>query len=529
MPTGRFIEARYGDLASIHLSREDRDRCETRQRGIWGALKRITGTDIDEPWTEEVHSPRALPAFMGTARGGPNLVWDAGLGTLFDHLSFSMPYEQPLPVMEATVRRIAAIRCVVAGHPDQASHQVDLAIELLEACPMDRSYQERVDAEDQFEVFLITEMQERFALAHELAHYIKAVDEQSFDMMMQNLSSWIEQARGTEIEPGVLRANSRASWRESAAIPLRQAGLDPYAWYLRGRGPDPSSELTWPTLDSDLKRAVSLLKNSADSEREEIACDLLGALAVVLDAHDRERGWTAIAGAACARLALANLQVILGIDAWVASDGDQPLSDWVATTRQHCLDALLPIAVPVILQQTSGASCLQSGDVHTVMRFVEERFRTRLGPGLSNVKWCEPSGGRNHSPEEILMLATFLPLRAEVDHRQVNRTAGSHKFDLGNVHASQAVYSLYVGRPDFGEQVDAALRRHHRGDWGELPQEDWESNDSGLFEEFEPPIPSRLRFRDKLWSLFRVDGEEILITTSPDRTVTEILFMREYY
>lgn len=528
MPTGRFIEARYGDWASGYLSREDRNRCETRQRGIWAALKRIAGTALDEPWTDEVHSPRALPAFMGTVGGGPNLVWDAGLGTLFDHLSFSMPFEQPLPVMEATVRRIAAVRCVVAGYPDQASHQVDLAIELLKACPIDRSYQEKVDAEDQFEVFLITEMQERFALAHELAHYLKAVDEQSFDMTMKKLASMIGQAREGNLSPGALDMNARASWQEEAAIPLQQAGLDPYAWYLRGHGPDPFSESSWPTLESDLKRADSLLKNATELEREEMACDLLGALAVVLDAHDRERGWTAIAGAACARLALANLQVILGMDAWVASGGDQPLSGWSVTERQYCLNALLPVAIPAVLSRARVANYLQVGDIHTVMHLVEERFRTRLGPGLSNLNWSETGEGPHHSSDEVLVLATFFPFRAEIDHRLVNRVAGDHKFPLGNVHASPAIYSLYVGKPGFGEQVDAALRRHHRGDWGEVVQEDWYKNDSGLFEEFEPPLPARLRFRDKLWSLYRIDGEEVLITTTPDRTATEILFMREY-
>lgn len=528
MSTDRFIEARYGDWASIYLSNEDRVQCEIRQRGIWAALKRIVGTTLDEPWTEEVHSPRALPAFVGTVRGGPSLVWDAGLGTLFDHLSFSMPYEQPLLVIEATLRRVAAVRCVVAGHPDQASRQVDLAIELLEECPIDRSYQERVDIDQQFEVFLITELQERFALAHELAHYLKTSDEQSFDMMMQNLTSWIEQARKSNTNLGLLRVNPRASWREEAANRLYRAGLDPYAWYLHGHGPDPVSSLTWPTLHSDLELADSLLKNSSDSEREEIICDLLGALAVVLDAHEREHGWTAIAGAAGARLALANLQVILGMDAWVSSDGAQPLSGWSSTTRQRCLNAFLPVAVPAILQQANVESCLQAGDVHTVMHLVEERFRTRLGPGLSNVNWCKPGEGPHHSSDQVLVLATFFPFRAGVDHRLVNRTAGGHKFDLGNVHASPAIYPLYADSSDFREQIDIALRRHHRGDWGEVPQEDWDKNDAGLFEEFEPAIPSRLRFRDKLWSLYCIDGEEILIITSPDRTVTEILFMREY-
>lgn len=527
MSTNRFIDARYGDWASGYLSYEDRTRCESRQRGVWKALTRIVGTNLDEPWTEEVHSPRALPALLGTTGYGPKLVWDAGLGTLFDRLSFSMPYGQPPSVMEATVRRVAAVRCVVAGHAEQASQQVDRATELLKASPIDRSYQELVDAEGQFEVFLLTEMQERFALAHELAHYLKSVDEPAFDMLTQRVNAWVEQARSGEMKPGVLRTIRRVQWQEDART-LREAALDPYAWYLHGPGPDPMAEPAWPSLASEVERSAALLKDCSPSDREEITCDLLGALAVALDAHQRERGWTAIAGAACARLALANLQVILSLDAWVSSSGEQPLVGWCATTRQHCLNALLPVALPLILDRKDGAGHLQAGDIHTVMHLVEERFRTSLGVGISSVDWCEPSDGSHHSSDKVLWLATFLPLRAEIDHRVVNRTAGGHKFPLGNVHASSGVYSLYVNNPAFREQIDTALRRHRRGDWGEVVQEDWDKNDNGLFEEFQSPIPSRLRLRDKLWSLYNIFGETVLITTSADRTTTELLLMREY-
>ena len=346
-------------------------------------------------------------------------------------------------------------------------------------------------------------------------------------MLAQRVDAWVEQVRSSEIKPGVLRTVKRVQWQEEAGA-LRKAALDPYAWYLRGSGPDPMTEPAWPTLASDVERSAALLKDCSPSEREEITCDLLGALAVALDAHRRGQGWTAIAGAACARLALANLQVILGMDAWVSSSGEQPLGGWSATTRQHCLNALLPVALPFMLDRADEAGHLQAGDVHTVMHLVGERFRTRLGVGLSRVNWREPGEGAHYSSDQVLLLAAFFPFRAEIDHRVVNRTAGGHKFPLGNVHASLGVHALYVSEPAFREQVDTALRRHQRGDWGEVEEEDWDKNDRGLFEEFQPPIPSRLRLRDKLWSLYNIHGEKVLITTSPDRTTTELLFMREY-
>lgn len=527
MSTSRFIEARYGDRTSNYLSQEDRTRCEVRQRGIWRALTRLIGVEIDEPWTEEVHSPRALPAFLSAERGGPNLVWDAGLGTMFDHLSFAMPYMQPADVVEATLRRVAAVRCVALGYPEQGSRQVDRAIELLDACPIDRTYQEGVDAESQFEVFLLTEMQERFALAHEFAHYLKCVDEAAFDAVIHRMTYWLNEVLSGEIESGALRTHRRVQWREDAAPSLREAGLDPYAWYLRGSDPDPL-EAGWHTLVSDAESALVLLDGCSPSEREEIACDLLGALAVALDAHERERGWTAIAGAACAQLALANLQTILSLDAWVSSSGDHALAGWTATTRQRCLTALLPAALPSILSQSDITSRLGADDIHTVALLVEERFRTRVGHGLIRIDWCNTKEKAYHSSDKILMLATFLPIRAEADHRVVNRAAGGHKFELGNISLSSAIYTLYVSDRSFCEQVSTSIRRHQRGDWGEITQEDRDSNDRGLFEEFEPPLPARLRRRDKLWSLYLIQGEKVLIATSPDRTITEVFFLREY-
>lgn len=245
-----FIEARYGDSASTYLSIEDRNQCEIRQRVMWRALMQITDSNIREPWTYALHSPRALPAFMSAKPGKDNLVWDAGLGTLFDQLSFSLPYSQPRDVIEAIGRRIAAVRCVVQGHTEQGCQQADRASELLSQCPIDLTYKLNVEPEQQFEVYLLTEMQERFALAHELAHYLKSVDEGAFDAVTNRMTDWLALARSGNHDPGALRSHNRSQWREGASESLRMAALDPYAWYLKGLGPDPFSGPAWPTLAS---------------------------------------------------------------------------------------------------------------------------------------------------------------------------------------------------------------------------------------------------------------------------------------
>lgn len=530
MATSDFIDARYGDDPSRYLSQDHRRRCEARQIDLWRALRRITQTKAEEPWTEDLHSPRALPAFMGLSSASPGLVWDAGLGTLFDHLSFPMPYDQATPVIEAILRRVAAVRCVMAGQEEQASAQTASATELLRRTPIDRAYQERVDAEDQFEVFLLTELQERFALAHELGHYLKAADEGSFKAFAERVK---EQARtfpfttfqGTLREVGLTPSGPHN-------MDLYEVGLDPYAWYLKSGGQAPASHLDWPSLIEETQHALVILGRLPESEREEVICDLLGALSVVLAAHDRRSsGWSAHMAVACSTLALCNLGLLLDLDAWVSAEGntDLDLTCLSASSRQRCLYGFLPVVLPFLVVQGESDFVLTESDAHTVMHLAGDRFRRRIGSRVSNLDWLDTDRYTAAvDPEVVLLLAGFMPLRADLDHRAVNRTAGGHRFDLGNIDLSDNTYARYRDDPDFRDELDEALRRHHRGDWGDIPAEDWRSNDEGLFEEFAPPIAARVRRRDKLWSTYVVGGESLLITTSRDRTRTEVMFWREY-
>jgi hypothetical protein len=121
-----------------------------------------------------------LPALVRFKGERDLIVWDAGLGTLFDALAFPLPYNQPSPVVEALLRRLTAVRLVLAGRTADGAAQVARASALLAETPIDRAYQKVVDAEQQFEVFLLTELQERFALCHELAHFLKEIDPTSF-------------------------------------------------------------------------------------------------------------------------------------------------------------------------------------------------------------------------------------------------------------------------------------------------------------------------------------------------------------
>lgn len=424
MTTSDFIDVRYGDAVGIrYLSPEDHKECFVRRRNLCNALAKILDIDIAEPRTRNVHSPRALPAYFGSKGGEPVLVWDAGLGTLFDQLSFPMTYIQPPEVVEAIVRRIAGIRYVVAGWRERGAAQVARAQALLKQTPIDRTYQMLVDAEDQCEVFLLTEMQECFVLAHELGHYLWAVAERSVGRFMDTVVDSVKQGTA-DLAEGVLPRSNRGVPGDRSGD-LYEAGLDPWAWYLSDQHPAGWVERSWSSLVSEVAVAHDLLLTANAHEREEILCDLLGALAVALDAHERQLGRTAMMGAACSRLALSNVQAILGIDEWVSQRSDRPTDVALAPTpRQTCLNVLLPIMLPQVLSATSHAYVPPPSDIYSVMRSVEDKFLSHIGPALLSLDRVEcDEQARTWSEDQVLARATFLPLRPEPDHRVVNRAA----------------------------------------------------------------------------------------------------------
>lgn len=529
MSTSDFIEARWGDHITNYISPEERKRCDVRLMNLWRSMSRITQSQAKGPNTEEVHSPRSLPAILKMPNERPLLVWDAGLGTLFNHLTFPMPHSQPPAVIEAVLRRITGVRCVMTGLVEQAAAQVTQAQTLLKQTPIDRTYKVAVDVDDQFEVFLLTEMQERFALAHELGHYLKEVDSAAFDAFAAEAWESLRESQSANFPQSMLRGWTPDHARKTTAT-FYELELDPHAWYLHEREASATAARKWPSLAEEILVALHTFEGSPAFDREEIVCDLLAVLSVALAAHDRQAGWTAIMGAACSRLALSNLQAVLSIDEWVAGRIDRPWeSHFMATFRQVCMNALLPIWLPKILDRHSRGSNLQIGDVHSVLHLVEDRFEQRIGAALSTLDWADPDDKSERlDKEQVLLLAGFFPLRDSSDHREVNRTAGQHKFELGNVIASPNIYALYVADKLFLEGITEALRRHQRGDWGEITREDREKNEMSLHEEFETPSSLRNLRRGALWSLYVVCKEKILVITSHDRTETNVLFLRDY-
>ena len=91
------------------------------------------------------------------------------------------------------------------------------------------------------------------------------------------------------------------------------------------------------------------------------------------------------------------------------------------------------------------------------------------------------------------------------------------KFPMGQIVLTREVYRWAVTRGDFNHFVTSSLKRHARGDWGNLSQEDREQNKLALRES------NRLLSAYEHWGL-----PKIWIITEADRSVTTVLFPEEY-
>ena len=92
------------------------------------------------------------------------------------------------------------------------------------------------------------------------------------------------------------------------------------------------------------------------------------------------------------------------------------------------------------------------------------------------------------------------------------------EFPMGQIVLTRGVYDWTVRKGDFAFFVTSSLKRHARGDWGNLCQEDREQNELAL-----RAGNLRLFSAYEHWRL-----PKIWIITEADRSVTTILFPEEY-
>lgn len=93
------------------------------------------------------------------------------------------------------------------------------------------------------------------------------------------------------------------------------------------------------------------------------------------------------------------------------------------------------------------------------------------------------------------------------------------KFPLGQMLMTRGVNDRVADDTPFAKFVIDSLRRHARGDWGDMCQEDKEANDEAL---------ALGDGAGRIFSAYEHPGPKIWIITEADRSATTILFPDEY-
>ena len=91
------------------------------------------------------------------------------------------------------------------------------------------------------------------------------------------------------------------------------------------------------------------------------------------------------------------------------------------------------------------------------------------------------------------------------------------KFEFGQMVVTRGVHANMADNQEFSLFVQCSLTRHLSGDWGDLCDEDRETNETALLEGY------------RLFSSYKQKGmPSIWIITEADRSVTTVLFPDEY-
>ena len=95
-------------------------------------------------------------------------------------------------------------------------------------------------------------------------------------------------------------------------------------------------------------------------------------------------------------------------------------------------------------------------------------------------------------------------------------------FNTGQIVATRGAYDLASENPDFAQFIQKSLNRHVKGDWGDVDDEDKQTNDQSL------------KQGTRLLSAYNDDRfprngiATIWIITEADRSATTVLFPDEY-
>ncbi len=104
------------------------------------------------------------------------------------------------------------------------------------------------------------------------------------------------------------------------------------------------------------------------------------------------------------------------------------------------------------------------------------------------------------------------PLETKAQSKSDNFQTPKH-FELGQTVITCGATDLFAGS---GYLLAQFLTRHQQGDWGEVCEEDKQSNNEAT------------HFNERIISIYKFEDKTFWIITEHDRTVTTILLPSEY-
>jgi hypothetical protein len=331
----------WGRDAYTGVTSESRRTLDRDVRLLWRSVQALSGTSAREPTSSVVHTARALPALL-RHQGAVRLVYDAGLGTFFSQTFRFLREPQHERAVDALLLRIAAVRCVCAGDMGAAAALAAQAEQFLRAHPVRSDFLE--DAESAFETWVGVAMQEQFAVAHELLHYLEVTDPAAFARLRAQVRERLHAASATLAESSALATAHDVGVDRPTDYARARAGVEPHTWWYASRFSNP------PPLNSQpLHEVLSALNEQVEHDQgllTEITCDVVAATACALFAQ-RGNGWTPLLSAASSALALATLGLVVDMDRrsplTPPRSGDRRFGEW--ELRLGGLRGLLPDAV----------------------------------------------------------------------------------------------------------------------------------------------------------------------------------------
>lgn len=96
----------------------------------------------------------------------------------------------------------------------------------------------------------------------------------------------------------------------------------------------------------------------------------------------------------------------------------------------------------------------------------------------------------------------------------------------GQIIFTDYIYPLFSEKRNFYEFISKCIKRHLAGDWGDLEEEDKESNNLALEEN--ERLLSAYNLPDELIKDIYTNDTKIWIITEWDRSYTTVLFPSEY-